>query len=90
MCPFDTRIEGKEKEKIAYYTDLKYEILKCWKNEVNKVIIIPIIIGALGMVTKNLRKYLKVAGVENGIEQLQKSCLLGTARILRKVLDCKD
>ena len=50
-CPFDTRIVRKEKEKMEVYTDLKYEILKCWRNEVKTVIIIPVVIGALGIVT---------------------------------------
>ena len=47
---------GKKREK-KYDTDLKYEIFKCWKGEVKKVVIIPIIIGALGLVTKNLKWY---------------------------------
>ena len=86
-CPFDTRIERKEKEKIEVYTDLKYEILKCWRNEVKTVIIIPVVIGALGIVTKNLENYLSKIDFAPGIEPLQKTCLLGTARVLRKVLD---
>ena len=86
-CLFDTRIERKEKEKIEVYTDLKYVILKCWRNEVKTVIIIPVVIGALGMVTKNLENYLAKIDLTPGIEPLQKTCLLGTDRILRKVLD---
>ena len=86
-CPFDTRIERKEKEKIEVYTDLKYEILKCWRNEVKTVIIIPVVIGAFGIVTKNLENYLSKIDFAPGIEPLQKTCLLGTARVLRKVLD---
>ena len=52
-CPFDTRVE-KEKEKFEHYTDLKHELLKVWNMEVTKVYIIPIVIGALGTVTKNV------------------------------------
>ena len=84
-CPFDNRILNKEREKINVYTDLKYEILKCLKGEVKKLFIIPIIVGALGLVTKNLRPKINV---EMSIKQKQKVCLLGTARILRKALDC--
>ena len=58
-CPFDTRIKRKEKEKLELYTELKHEILKCWSNEVETVIIIPVVFGALGMVTKILESYLK-------------------------------
>ena len=50
-CPFDNRINKKGQEKIEDYTDLKYEILKCWNKEVDKVMILPI--GSLGTVTKN-------------------------------------
>ena len=55
-CPFNARIGKKEREKVEYYTDLKYEILNCWKGKVKKVLIIPIIIGALGLVTKKLKE----------------------------------
>ena len=55
---------------------------------VKKVLIIHIIIGALGLVTKNVESNLEIINFKNGIEPLQKACLLGTARILRKVLDC--
>ena len=87
-CPFNARIGKKEREKVEYYTDLKYEILKCWKWEVKKVLIILIVIGALGLVTKNLKSNIEIINFKNGIEPLQKACLLGTARILKKVLDC--
>ena len=49
-------LEQKGRENVEYYTDLKYEILKCRKGEVKKVLIIPIIIGALGLVTKKLKE----------------------------------
>ena len=86
-CPFDTRIKKKEQEKMEYYNDLKYEILKCWNKEVDKVMILPIVIGALGTVTSNLRKNLDKVDLHLGVDALQKTCLLGTARIIRKVLD---
>ena len=89
-CPFDTRIEKKEKEKFEHYTDLKYELLKVWNTEVNKVYIIPIVIGALGTVTKNVAKYLEKIDFKPGLDPLQKACVLGTARIIRKVLDYSE
>ena len=45
------------------------------------VIIIPVVIGALGIVTKNLENYLSKIDFAPGIEPLQKTCLLGTARV---------
>ena len=52
-----------------------------------KDFIVPIIIGALGSVTKRLGKNLEMINFVKGVELLQKACLLGTARIIRKVLD---
>ncbi|XP_065055325.1 uncharacterized protein LOC135683870 [Rhopilema esculentum] len=86
-CPFDTRVEKKEKEIFEHFTDLKYELLKVWNREITKVYIIPIVIGALGIVTNNVAKYLEKIDFKCGLDPLQKACLLGTARIMRKVLD---
>ena len=84
-CPFDSRIEKKEAEKIQHYLELKREIKRLWK--INEVIIIPIIIGSLGSITKKFTKHLKKMDIHYNIELLQKACLLGTARIIHKVLD---
>ena len=88
-CPFDPRIEKKEKDKVKNYTDIKYEILKIWRNEETKVYIVPVIISTLGMVLENASRYLEVIEFD-GLEKLQKACLLGTGRILGKVIDCND
>ena len=47
---------------------------------------IPIVIGALGCVSKNLGKWIDKLGIKVKTECLQKTALLGTSRILRKVL----
>ena len=52
-----------------------------------KVVILPIIIGALGSVTGRLQKVLDKLDYRNGLETIQKTCLLGSAKIVRKVLD---
>ena len=44
-------------------------------------------IGAFGTVSKDTEKWLEEIGVTRRLESLQRACLLGTARILRKVLD---
>ena len=83
-CPMDHNVEVKEKEKIDHYTDLKFELEKIWKTRIK---IIPIVIGALGTVTKNLEDYLKNIDMENvRVHQLQKCVLLKTGNILRKHL----
>ena len=53
----------------------------------HEVKIIPIVIGALGTVPKGLLKGLEDLEMTNAFDLLQKECLLGSARILRKVLD---
>ena len=55
--------------------------------EVQKVVIVPIVIGDLGSVTEKLVKNLEMMNFVGGVEPLQKACLLGTARIIRKLLD---
>ena len=77
----------KEQEKIEYYTDLKYEILKCWHKEVDKIMILPIIIGTLVTVIKNLRKNVGKLDLNLDVVMLQKTYFLGTAQITWKVLD---
>ena len=61
-CPFDTRIEGKEEEKCTNYSELKYEIEKIWK--MRKVEVIPVLIGALGTVTKHFEKWIEKLDLE--------------------------
>ena len=49
--------------------------------------IIPLFIGSLGATPKQFGNRLKQIGITAGTAQVQKSVLLGTARILRKVLE---
>ena len=83
--PGDTRIKDTEQEKILKYQDLKREIKRLWK--LKSVKVVPIIVGALGAVTPNLRKHLDEVDCNLSISNIQKTALLGSARILRQVLD---
>jgi calcium-sensing receptor len=51
-----------------------------------KATVIPVIIGATGTISKSLRQYLRNIPGKYKIEELQKTAILGTAHILRKVL----
>ena len=51
-----------------------------------KVVVIPIIVGALGIITKKFEKYIENLGIEIRIENVQKSALLGRARIISTLL----
>jgi len=54
-----------------------------------KCIIIPVIIGATGIVTKVLKKYLKTISEKHSIDSLKKSAVLGTSHIIREILQCE-
>ena len=82
--PGDSRIEEKEKDKIEKYQDLGRELQKIWNV---KVKIIPLVVGSLGAIPKQFGNRLKEIGITAGTAQVQKTVLLGTTRILRKVLE---
>ena len=52
-----------------------------------KVTIVPIVIGALGTVTKGLLKSLEDLEIGGRVETIQTTALLWTASILRRVLE---
>ena len=82
--PGDGRIEEKELEKISKYQDLKIEIERLWEKQAT---VVPVVIGSLGVIPRDLRKHLRTIGLESiSPSQLQKTVLLGTAHILRKYL----
>jgi hypothetical protein len=54
-----------------------------------KCTIIPIVIGATGIVTRSLRKNLEAVPGKRSIDSLQKTAILGTSHIIRKVLQCE-
>ena len=83
-------MKQKEEEKLDHYSDLKYQILKMWKDEVKKIAIIPVVIDVLGVVSKRFKNYIAALEFDPGVQPLQKACLIGTARIVRKVLDIRE
>ena len=48
---------------------------------------IPIVVGALGIVLLRLKENLRTIGFDTSIELIQRYVLLRSARILRKVLE---
>jgi len=51
-----------------------------------KTEVIKVIIGATGTTSKSFRKYVSNVSRKHEIKELQKTAILGTAHILRKVL----
>ena len=81
--PFDKNVVKTEKVKVDKYAKLAHEIGKM--NRVS-ICVIPIVVGALGVVSKNLVKYLERLGIGDVVGGLQTTAVIGTAAILRKVL----
>ena len=54
-----------------------------------KCTIIPVIFGATGIVTRRLRKNLEAVPGKHSIDSPQKTAILGTSHIIRKVLQCE-
>ena len=82
--PGDSRIEEKEKDQVEKYQDLGRELQKIWNV---KVKIIPLVVGSLGAIPKQFGNRLKEISITAGTAQVQKTILLRTARILRKVIE---
>ena len=80
----DRNVFKKEAEKILKYKDLTMEIQRMYENVKTKVI--PVILGATGTTSKSFRKYLCNIPGKHEVKELQKTAILGTAHILRKVL----
>jgi hypothetical protein len=81
--PGDRNVIKKEAEKILKYKDLTREIQRMWNV---KARVIPVVIGATGTISKSFRKYVSDIPGKQGVNEGQKTAILGTAHILRKVL----
>ena len=68
---------------IKKYSLLKDKIARLW--QMKKVAVIPILVGALGTITTKFEKYIESLGIEIRTEHVQRSALIGTARIIRKI-----
>ena len=79
----DRNMIKKEAEKILKYKDLTVETHCMWNA---KTKVIPVTIGAIGTISKSFRKYVSNIPGNHEVKELQKTAILGTAHILRKVL----
>ena len=83
--PGGKKIIHKEKDKIEKYQNLKREIQWLWN--LKKIDVILVILGTLGSITKNFEKYPDNIGIKIDLHTVRKTTLLGTAGLLRKVLE---
>jgi hypothetical protein len=81
--PGDRNVMKKEAEKILKYEDHIIEIQRMWNVETK---VTPVVIAATGTISKSFRKYLSSIAGKHNTKELQKTAVLCTAHILRKVL----
>ena len=79
----DKNVIKKEAEKILKYKSLTKEIQRTWQLKTRAI---PVIIGATGTISKSFGKYISNITGKHKVKKLQKTAILGTAHILRKVL----
>ena len=84
--PADRNAVQKEVEKKLKYKSLCIEIKQMWNLKCTNI---PIIIGATGIVTRSSRKNLEAVPGKHSIDSLQKTAILGTSHVIRKVLLCE-
>ena len=79
----DRSIAVKEMKTKSKCKDLKLEIQRMWQM---KTEVTPVVVGVLGTVKKRMVENIKKVSERATVTETQKICLLGSARILRKVL----
>jgi len=84
--PADRNVVQKKAVKKLKCKSLWIEIQRMWNM---KCTIMPVIIGATGIVTRSLRKNLEAVPGKHSIDSLQKTTIHGTSHIIRKVLQCE-
>ena len=85
--PGDIRVSKKEKENIERYQKLKREIKRMWN--IRSIKVIPVAVRTLCSTSKKLKSSIEELGVIISTALLQKTTLLRTSLIFKKVLDCK-
>jgi hypothetical protein len=76
----------KEAEKKLKYKNPSIEIQRMWNM---KCFAIPLITGVTGIASKTLQKYLETIPGQHSIDSLQKTAILGTSHVIRKVLQAE-
>ena len=82
--PADQNIIRIEEVKVERYQDRAFKIKRI--HAALKVTVIPIVIGALGTISKNAKTWYGKLDLPDIIGSAQLSAMLGTAHVLRKVL----
>ena len=84
--PNDYGVCRAEREKITKYQHLKYDLKTTWS--LQKIDVIPVVVGATGVVTTRLKEYLKSIPGSLNMNEIQLNAVRGTAGILKRALGC--
>ena len=79
----DRNLFSYEYEKISKYSDLEIKIQKMWHL---KAIVMPVVVGALGMIIKKTEDHIKRIQGNPCLQELHKIALKWMAHLLRCVL----
>jgi len=79
----DGNVIKKGADNFLRYKDLTIETQLMWNS---KTKVIAVIISATGTISKSFRKYVSNISGKHEVKELQKTDILGTTQILRKVL----
>ena len=81
-CPADGNI-GKKHAKLAKYSNLRVEISRMWHCQ---TLVVLVVSRALGTVHAGIAQWLDSIPGHHNLQHLQKTVLLGSTRILCKVM----
>ena len=82
--PCDAGLNRAEREKRNKYQGLMYDMKRNWN--LREITIVPVIIGATGLMKKNFKSLIKSIPGEPSEKEIQTIALKGTARILKRAL----
>ena len=82
--PNDFGINRAEREKVNKYQDLKNDLRQTW--ELENIEIIPVIVGATGLMKTNLKSNLKSIPGSPSAEEIQMVAVTGTVSIIKRAL----
>ena len=73
--PCERNVVNKETERLSKYKDLVMEVNRMWNM---KTTIVPVIVGILGLIRKQMNGHVSKLHGRISIEEIQKIVLLGT------------
>ena len=82
--PNDFGLNRAERGKITKYQDLKNDLRTTWR--LKEIDIIPVVIGATGLMKKNLKSYLQAIPGNPSAYEVQIAAIKGTVTILKRAL----